>query len=93
MEESRFRITFDDDFDWKNFSSLPNNFKKLIRKAIDTRLKTNPLRYGAPLHGIWKGKYKLRVSFYRIIYEVHEDTVIVKIIAIGLRKNIYNKKR
>lgn len=89
MEEGRFRIIFDEGFDWTTFQSLPINFKKLIRKAIDMRLKREPLKYGEALHGLWKGRRKLRVSIYRIIYEVEEKTVIVRIIKIGHRKKVY----
>lgn len=93
MEKSRFIVVYDDDFDWKEFYKIPINFQKLIKKSIEYRLMDAPLKYGEALLGKWEGKRKLRVSIYRVIYEVHEDTVIVKIIAIGLRKKIYNKKR
>jgi mRNA interferase RelE/StbE len=93
LEESRFRVIYEENFDWKAFYKIPVNFQKLIKKAIEKRLMIAPLQYGEALLGHWKGKYKLRLSLYRIIYEVKRDKVIVKIIAIGPRKKIYNTKR
>jgi mRNA interferase RelE/StbE len=41
-----------------------------------------------------KGKrnlYRIRIGMYRIIYSIHDDCLIVKIIKIGQRKDIYRK--
>jgi mRNA interferase RelE/StbE len=44
-------------------------------------------------HGVKKLKgrdgYRIRVGNYRIIYEVYDDQLIIDIIAIGHRKDIY----
>ena len=34
--------------------------------------------------------YRVRVGVYRIIYEIHDDILLVDIIRIGHRKEIYN---
>jgi mRNA interferase RelE/StbE len=34
--------------------------------------------------------YRIRKGDYRIIYEIQDDILIVKIIAAGHRKNVYN---
>jgi mRNA interferase RelE/StbE len=88
-KEPKYSIVYDCDFDWKSFEKIPKRFRELIQRAIEHRLMNNPLSYGEALLGLWKGRRKLRVSIYRIIYEVEEKTVIVRIIKIGHRKKVY----
>lgn len=33
--------------------------------------------------------YRIRVGVYRIIYEVHDDVIVVKVLKIGHRKDVY----
>jgi len=44
---------------------------------------------GEPLEGKFKGKYRMRVGDYRVIYWVKEDEKTVYIISVGHRKDIY----
>ena len=67
----------------KNISKIPINIKRSIKKAIEERLAVDPVLFGKPLKGEWKGCYRLRVGDYRIIYEVNDLEVIVIIIKIG----------
>ena len=41
----------------------------------------------APLHGEWKGCYRLRVGDYRVIYRLIDDGF--EVIAVGHRSEIY----
>jgi mRNA interferase RelE/StbE len=34
--------------------------------------------------------YRIRVSDYRIIYEIQDDILVVDVVALGHRKEIYN---
>jgi mRNA interferase RelE/StbE len=34
--------------------------------------------------------YRVRVSDYRIIYEIQDDVLVVDVVALGHRKEIYN---
>ena len=69
--------------------NIPANIKTRIRKAIETRLQTDPILYGQPLRQSLKGHRKLRVGDWRIIYRVEASTVII--FMIGNRKNVYNE--
>ncbi|MCZ0931978.1 MAG: type II toxin-antitoxin system RelE/ParE family toxin [Oligoflexia bacterium] len=73
----------------KDLKKIPKKIKLLIKKAIEERLKVNPVYFGTPLRQNLKGLMKLRVGNYRIIYSVEKDTVIVFVIKIGHRKEIY----
>ncbi len=73
----------------KNISKIPVNIQKSIKRAIEERLTVDPILFGKPLKGEWKGCYRLRAGDYRIIYEVNELKIIVLIIKIGNRDDVY----
>jgi len=75
----------------KDISSLPNNIKSRIKKAIEQRLAKDPLKYGEPLRRSLQGYRKLRVGDYRIIYRIHSKEIII--LKIGHRKEVYKKER
>ena len=58
-----------------------------IAKAID-RLAANP-QFGEFLKGEWKTYRKYRTGNYRIIYRLEHDRLIIFIITIDDRKNVY----
>jgi len=58
-----------------------------IAHAIDT-IASDPST-GVPLKGTLKGLSKYRVGPYRIIYEIHHARLLVVVIDIGHRKEIY----
>ncbi len=51
-------------------------------------LKADPYR-GKSLKGKLLGSYSLRVGSYRVIYAIHKDRLIIYIIDVGQRKEIY----
>jgi mRNA interferase RelE/StbE len=60
-----------------------------IRKAIESRLSERPYDF-KPLNGKkYHGLFRLRVSDYRIIYAIDENSAIVRVLAIGIRGKIY----
>lgn len=67
---------------------LDKNIKKEIINKIET-LKENP-RIGKPLSGDLAGLWRLRYDKYRIIYEIKDQMLIIFILNIGHRKNIYD---
>lgn len=58
-----------------------------IANAID-RLALHP-ELGEFLHGAWKGYRKYRTGNYRIIYRVEHSRLIIYIITIDDRKEVY----
>jgi len=64
--------------------------KKIIPviKASIADLAENPRPYGyKKLKG--EDAYRIRVGDYRVIYEINDSTIIVTVISVGHRKNIY----
>ena len=67
---------------------IDNNLKERIIKKIE-ELSFNP-RIGIPLTGNLSGLWKLRIGDYRAIYQIFEDKVIISVLKIGHRKNVYD---
>ena len=44
---------------------------------------------GKPLHGKLRGVFSYRLGSYRILYEIHHQRLVVVIIDLGHRKEIY----
>ena len=70
------------------FKKLDKSLQNRIGKKIEL-LKNNPL-LGIPLVGNLSGFYKLRVGDYRVIYKIKNEQLIILILDVGHRKNIYN---
>jgi len=62
--------------------------KKIIAKIKDY-LSKDPTGLGKPLQGIFKGLYRYRYGSYRILYAIDRASVIILILRIADRKNVY----
>ena len=68
---------------------------KQIQKRIVEYLKTNidgstkPRAYGKPLRGRLKERWRYSVGDYRIICDIQDDRLVVLVIEIGHRSNVY----
>lgn len=82
-----YRILVDELVLKKDFRKIGLEDQRKIIRAIRQRLATRPKDYGEPLRGELKGFWKLRVGQFRVIYEIHEDQVVVSVIMVGLRRD------
>jgi mRNA interferase RelE/StbE len=62
--------------------------KKIIAR-IKEYLSKDPSTLGKPLQGIFKGLYRYRYGSYRIVYAIDRESVIILILRIADRKNVY----
>jgi mRNA interferase RelE/StbE len=62
--------------------------KKIIARVKDY-LSKDPLSLGKPLKGIFKGLYRYRYGSYRIIYAIDRSSVVILILRIADRKDVY----
>lgn len=84
-----YKIFYDLGSKQKDYEKIPPAVREIIRKAIEKKLTVDPNTFGKPLRYSLKGYRRLRVGEYRIIYKVDEDRVIVIIVDIDRRKDIY----
>ena len=69
------------------------NIDRQTRKKIIARVKDylakDPLSLGKPLKGIFKGLYRYRYGSYRIIYAIDRGSVVILILRMADRKDVY----
>ncbi|BBO72949.1 translation repressor RelE [Desulfosarcina widdelii] len=70
-----------------DLDSIGPSAARRIVKAIDSKLTRHPMDFGAPLSGNLADFRKLRVGDYRVVYKVHEKTVVVYVLAVGPRRD------
>lgn len=66
--------------------------QKLLNRLIEAidELQDDPRPPGCkPLKGEHKGKYRISVGKWRIIYQIKDKELIIAIIKVGARKDIY----
>jgi mRNA interferase RelE/StbE len=72
----------------RDFSALDRAIQQRLRRRID-RLAEDPFPVGAKkLHGE-EPFYRIRVSDYRVIYKVEADELVVIVVKIGHRREVY----
>ncbi len=72
---------------YKELSRLEKPNQKRIVKAVE-ELREQPLK-GKLLSAEWKGLRRLRVGTYRVIYAFDGTTLLISIIRVGHRKEVY----
>jgi mRNA interferase RelE/StbE len=65
--------------------------KKLYQRFINAleTIARKPMEEGKPLHGELKGLRSYRFGSYRILYEVRHGQLLVIVIDLGYRREIY----
>lgn len=71
----------------KEYLKLPNSIQSRIKQNIIS-LEDNPRPVGS--RKLRESSfYRIRTGDYRIVYSVHDDTRIVKILSIAHRREVY----
>jgi len=69
------------------FDALERPLQSRILRAV-TRLAENPFA-AANVKALAGGGYRLRVGDYRVLYRIEADTVLVLVLKIGHRREVY----
>lgn len=75
----------------KNIEKFDPSNRKVVRRAIES-LSLNPSR-GKPLAYELAGLHSLRTSDYRIIYRIRGKELVIIVVAVGHRREIYQRLR
>jgi len=82
----------------KELSKLDHQAKIFIVKSLDLFIEAFDAKYEAEmmkqskikkLKGEWRGFYRLRLRNYRVIYEKINDRLVIHIVRIAHRKEVY----
>ena len=74
----------------KALKKIPKSDQRRIRDRINSLSENLP----DPTTTKMKGDnpfHRIRVGHYRIIYEVHEDILVIMVLKIGHRKEVYKR--
>jgi mRNA interferase RelE/StbE len=73
----------------KDLKKIDPTTAEKIRIGVESRLAKDPTRRGKPLAHNHKGKWRFRFSEYRVIYEIKETEILILVIEVGHRREIY----
>ncbi len=75
----------------KQYGRLHEKDRRRVLAALQG-LREDP-QQGKKLEGKLAGIWSVRVWPYRILYSIDQNTIIVTVVAIGQRKDVYRKLR
>ncbi|MBU0673323.1 MAG: type II toxin-antitoxin system RelE/ParE family toxin [Proteobacteria bacterium] len=75
----------------KQLAGLDKQVQKEILRYLRERIGTeeDPRRYGAPLRREFNGRWKYRVSSYRLICDIQDEKIMVLVLMVGHRSKVY----
>jgi mRNA interferase RelE/StbE len=73
----------------RDLARLPEKVATACVEFIFGPLAENPQRLGKPLFGEFKGLHSARRSSYRVVYAIQDETVVVEVIRIAYRADVY----
>ena len=81
------------DFAERQLRKLDGSVQKRILDWLDDRIEgcKNPRHFGEPLRGIHTGFWRYRIGNYRVICDIVDERIVVLVLAIGHRRDIYRK--
>ena len=74
----------------KSLKRLPKKDLRRIKKRIDDLAENLPDTATTKLKGN-NSFHKIRSGDYRIIYEIHDDQLVILVVKIGHRKDVYKR--
>lgn len=77
----------------REFKKLDRFTQKIISKWIDTNLtgEIDPQVKGKALVGNFSGLWRYRIGDYRLIVEIKEEQLIILLVEVGHRREIYDE--
>jgi mRNA interferase RelE/StbE len=83
----RYRIEFSPKAE-RQFKKLPKEIQIRLKHRIDT-LAVNPFPRGVKRLSAEEDLYRIRTGDYRIIYQVQGKALLILILKLGHRKDVY----
>jgi len=75
----------------RDIRQLPAPVAERARRGLE-RLAESP-RLGKPLHGELRPFWSYRVGDYRVVYEIRDEELVVLVVMLGHRREIYERAR
>jgi mRNA interferase RelE/StbE len=75
---------------WREFSDLPKTVQTRVQPAVEA-LSRDPRPSGSrKLRGLDRA-YRIRVGAHRVVYEIHDDVLLVLVVAVAHRSRVYRR--
>jgi mRNA interferase RelE/StbE len=76
----------------RELQKLDRQAQKEIIAYLEKRIATkeDPRRFGKPLRAQHVGLWRYRVGDYRILCQIKNDVLLVLVVSVGHRKNVYD---
>ncbi len=68
------------------------SFPKPVQARLDTKIQAlaaNPRGAGTEKLAGVEGTFRVRAGEYRILYEIHDDVLMILVVRIGHRRDVY----
>jgi mRNA interferase RelE/StbE len=75
----------------KEIAALPKRDQRRVVSAIDA-LADDPRPHGVRKLAGSENVYRVRVGDYRIVYQVFDDVLIVHVVRVGHRRDVYRRR-
>ena len=75
----------------RQLRKLEPSARRRIQAAIEL-LRTDPRPGGAKKLVGGEGEWRVRTGDYRIVYEIHDSRLVVLVVALGHRRDIYRAR-
>jgi mRNA interferase RelE/StbE len=87
----RWQVEFDHDAA-KEFRKLGEPARRAILRYLRERIATaeDPRRFGKPLAGDLAGLWRYRVGDYRLVAAFEDDRLVVLVLRVGHRREVYD---
>jgi mRNA interferase RelE/StbE len=72
----------------KEFRALPTDMKRRVGVAVEI-LRKNPRSAGAHKLRAHERLYRIRVGHYRVVYEIDDESRIIRITRVRHRREVY----
>lgn len=76
----------------KDLDRLPEKSAAALVEFITGPLLDNPHRIGKPLRAELTGRYSARRGPYRVIYEIDDETRVVRVLHAEHRADVYRRR-
>ncbi len=75
----------------RSFRKLAPDVQRRIAKAVDA-LADDPRHPGVHRLAGGRDEYRVRVGDYRVLYEIRDRTLVVVVVYIGHRREVYRRR-
>ena len=75
----------------RQLNRLDKGVRKRILEYLESRVVGNPRRFGKPLRGERAGLWAYRVGDYRVVCLLEEERLVVAVVSVGHRREIYRR--